>query len=110
MLEQIAPWITPAIVLVVFAWLLKDNRDLRRDMREDLSRLRRDMREDLNDLRRDLTARLDGLDERLRAVETGLAELRGRLDGMDGQFAFLRDYITGENVRGRRPTEAGADE
>ena len=99
MLEQIAPWITPAIVLVVFAWLFKDNRDLRRDMREDLS-----------GLRRDLTARLDGLDERLRAVETGLAELRGRLDGMDGQFAFLRDYITGENVRGHRPTEAGADE
>ena len=93
------PWITPAIVLVVFAWLLKDNRDLRRDMREDL-----------RDLCRDLTTRLDGLDERLRAVETGLAELRGRFDGFDGQFAFLRDYITGETVRGQRPTEAGADE
>ena len=51
-------------------------------------------------MRRDLTARLDGLDTRLRAVETGLADLRGRLDGMDGQFAFLREYITGENVRG----------
>ena len=99
MLDQLAPWITPAIVLVVFAWLLKDNRDLRRDMREDL-----------RDLCRDLTTRLDGLDERLRAVETGLAELRGRFDGFDGQFAFLRDYITGETVRGQRPTEAGADE
>ena len=42
--------------------------------------------------------------------ETGLAELRGRFDGFDGQFAFLRDYITGETVRGQRPTEAGADE
>ena len=88
MLEQISPWITPAIVLALFIWL----------------------RSDIRDLRRDLTARLDGLDERLRAVETGLAELRGRLDGMDGQFAFLREYITGENVRGQRPTEAGADE
>ena len=88
MLEQISPWITPAIVLALFIWL----------------------RSDIRDLRRDLTARLDGLDGRLRAVETGLAELRGRLDGMDGQFAFLREYITGENVRGQRPTEAGADE
>ena len=88
MLEQISPWITPAIVLALFIWL----------------------RSDIRDLRRDLTARLDGLDARLRAVETGLAELRGRLDGMDGQFAFLREYITGENVRGQRPTEAGADE
>ncbi len=88
MLEQISPWITPAIVLALFIWL----------------------RFDIRDLRRDLTARLDGLDGRLRAVETGLAELRGRLDGMDGQFAFLRKYITGENLRGQRPTEAGADE
>ena len=88
MLEQISPWITPAIVLALFIWLLKDNRDLRRDMREDLREIRRD----------------------LKAVETGLAEVRGRLDGMDGQFAFLRDYITGENVRGQRPTEAGAVE
>ena len=41
-----------------------------------------------------------------RTLETGLADLRGRLDGMDRQFAFLREYITGENVRGQRPTEA----
>ena len=88
MLEQISPWITPVIVLALFIRL----------------------RFDIRDLRRDLTARLGGLDERLRAVETGLAELRGRLDGMDGQFAFLREYITGGNVRGQRPTEAGADE
>ena len=106
MLEQISPWITPAIVLVGFAWLLKDNRDLRRDMREDL----RDLCLDLTARLDGLTTRLDGLDERLRAVETGLAELRGRFDGFDGQFAFLRDYITGETVRGQRPTEAGADE
>ncbi len=33
-----------------------------------------------------------------------------RRSTIDGQFAFLRDYITGENVRGQRPTEAGADE
>ena len=58
-------------------------------------------------MRRDLTARLDGLDTRLRSVETGLAEMRGRLDGMDRQFAFLREYITGENVREQRPTGAG---
>ncbi len=95
MLEQIAPWITLAIVLVVFAWLLKDNRDLRRDMGEDQS-----------GLRRGLTARLDGLDERIQAAETGLAELRGRPDGMDSQFAFLRDTSPARTSAGaglRRP-------
>ena len=85
MLEQISPWITPAIVLALFVWLRSDIRDLRRELGE-----------------------MDADD--LKAVETGLAELRGRFDGIDGQFAFLRDYITGENVRGQRPTEAGADE
>ena len=84
MLDQLAPWITPAIVLALFVWLRSDIRDLRHE---------------LGEMRRDL-----------KAVETGLAELRGRFDGIDGQFAFLRDYITGENVRGQRPTEAGADE
>ena len=59
MLDQVAPWITPAIVLVVFAWLLKDKRHL--------------------------TSRLDALDEWLRAVEGGLTELRGRFDGIVGQ-------------------------
>jgi len=81
----------------------------------------------VDDLRRDLTARIDGLDARLRAVESGQAELRGRFDGMEGRFggmegrfggiegrfdsmegrfdgiegqlAFLRDYITGRNTR-----------
>ena len=101
MLEQVTPWITPAIVLALFVWLRSDIRDLRREMSE---------------TRRDLTSRMDGLssrmdsfDERLRALETGLAELRGRFDGIEGQLAFLRDYITGRNERAAA-TEAGADE
>lgn len=45
--------------------------------------------------------RMDGIDERLRAVETALAEVKG-------QFAIVRDYISGRNARGQGPTEAGA--
>ena len=88
MLEHIAPWIAPTVVLALFVWLRSNIRGLRREMHE---------------MRRDL-------DARLRAVETGLAEPRGRFDGINGQLAFLRDYITGENVRGQRPTAADADE
>ena len=65
-----------------------------------------EIRRDTGELRKDIA----GLDTRLRAVETGLAELRGRFDGMDGQFAFLRDYITGRNERAGEPVESGADE
>ncbi len=40
--------------------------------------------------------RLDGFDERLRSLEAGLAELRG-------EMRFMRDYITGRNVRNEAP-------
>ena len=56
----------------------------------------------LNGLR-GVNTRLDGFDERLRAVETGLAEVKG-------QLTIVRDYISGRNERGRGPAEAGADD
>lgn len=65
-----------------------------------------EIRRDTGELRKDIA----GLDTRLRAVETGLAELRERFDGMDGQLAFLRDYITGRNERTGEPVESGAGE
>ncbi len=40
--------------------------------------------------------RLDGFDQRLRSLEAGLAELRG-------EMRFMRDYITGRNVRNEAP-------
>lgn len=50
---------------------------------------------------RGVNTRLDGFDERLRAVETGIAEVKG-------QLTIVRDYISGRNARGQGPTEAGA--
>lgn len=81
-MQDLAPWITPALIVALFLWLRADIRDLRRDLSARMDGLDR---------------RFDGLEERLRAVETGLAELRGRFDGIDGQLAFLRDYILRRN-------------
>ena len=53
----------------------------------------------LNGLR-SVNSRLDGFDQRLRAVETGLAEVKG-------QLTIIRDYISGRNERGKGPAEAG---
>ncbi len=50
---DLTPWITPAILLGMFAWLRSDIRELRTDIRE--------------------------LRERLRAVEQDLAEVKGKL-------------------------------
>ena len=50
---DLAPWITPAILLGVFAWLRSDIRDVRE--------------------------RVDRMDDRFRGVEQELAEMKGKL-------------------------------
>ena len=76
MIEQLDPWITAVILIALFVWLWADMRDMRSN----------------------LSSRLDGLDARLRAVETGFADVKGEL-------TIVRDYIAGRNVRGQKPTE-----
>lgn len=50
---DLAPWITPAVLLGVFAWLRFDIRELR--------------------------DRMDRFDDRLRGVEQDLSEMKGKL-------------------------------
>ena len=62
-----------------------------------------DKRMDRLDKRMDgLDKRMDGLDERLRAVEAGVAEIKG-------QLTIVRDYIAGRNVRPDDPPAAPAE-
>ena len=81
-----APWITPAIVLGVFAWLRSDIREIRTDMRE----LRTDIRE--------VRERMDRFDERFRTVEQDLAEMKGKL-------TFIENYILRRNDAAPEPAE-----
>ncbi|MDE0410167.1 MAG: hypothetical protein OXN81_20170 [Alphaproteobacteria bacterium] len=76
---DLAPWITPAILLGVFAWLRSDMRELRTDMRE-------------------LRERMDRFDERFRAVEQDLAEMKGKL-------TFIENYILRRNEPAADPAE-----
>ncbi len=76
---DLAPWITPAIVLGVFAWLRSDIREIRADMRE-------------------LRERMDRFDGRFRAVEQDLAEMKGKL-------TFIENYILGRNKPAADPAE-----
>ena len=83
---DLASWITPAILLGVFAWLRSDIRELRTDMRE----LRTDMRE--------LRERMDRMDDRLRGVEQDFAEMKGKL-------TFIENYILRRNEPAPDPAE-----
>ena len=64
-----APWITPAVVLGVFAWLRSDIRELR--------------------------DRMDRFDDRLRGVEQDLAEMKGKLTFI-GNYILRRNELSPE--------------
>ena len=120
MMEDLTPWITPALLVGLFAWLRADIRRtedrLRADMRAGEDRLRSEigstedrLRSEMNDMRADfrgqiegLDGRIEGLDGRLRAVEEGLAELRG-------QIGFIQDYILRRNAPVDEPPAAPAE-
>ena len=64
-----APWITPAVVLGVFAWLRSDIRELR--------------------------DRMDRFDDRLRGVEQDLAEMKGKLTFIEN-YILRRNELSPE--------------
>ena len=76
---DLVPWITPAVLLGVFAWLRSDIRELRTDIRE-------------------LRERMDRFEERFRAVEQDLAEMKGKL-------TFIETYILRRNELAPVPAE-----
>ncbi len=88
MLEDIAPWTTPALLVGLFAWLRADIRGM-----EDR------FRSGMNDMRSEMQGRIKGLDGRLRAVKADLAELRGRV-------SFIQDCILRRNAPLEEPAAA----
>ena len=120
MLEQIAPWITPALLVGLFAWLRQDVHRLRRELRGTESELRQEiggteerLRREMGEMRREVNARIDDLDARmnarmdgfygrLRALEASHAELKGMLMG---KLTFIENYILRRNEPGEAPAE-----
>ena len=73
---DIAPWASPALILVLFAWL-----------RSDLGR-----RIDQIDKRMDrLETRIDALHERLRSLETVVAAMAAKVDLLEHYFLRRND-------------------
>ena len=72
-MEALTPWLTPALVVALFAWL----------------------RHDMSELRRDVNKRFDDVNKRFDAVIREMADLRermARLEGsLDGFLAGRRD-------------------
>ncbi len=120
---QISPWLTPVVLLTVLGLMwrsmlrLEDRLSKRIDdtnKRIDDTNRRIDetaaalvkriddttaaLVKRIDDTTAALGARIDGIDNRLRALETGQAEIKGKLD-------FVEAYILGRNAPGTAPAE-----
>ena len=120
--SDLAPWITPAILLAVFAWLRSDIRrsELRRNARMDEMGKRLDQRMDemgkrmdemgkrldqrMDEMGKRLDQRMDRIEARMDRIEARLDRVEERLGGVEtglaearGQLAFVERYILGRN-------------
>ena len=81
-METIAPWLTPALVLALFAWLLRDLRYLRKELHAEI-----------RDFRKAVDTRFDGITRDIGDLRERMAKLEGTLEGF---------------VAGRRDRDAAA--
>ena len=65
-MEALTPWLTPALLIALFAWLRADIREQRRDLAA---------------LARDMTKRFDEVSRELADLRERMAKLEGSLDG-----------------------------
>ena len=92
---ELSPWITPALLIGLFAWMRIDIRDLRRD----LNALRTDMNERFDNANDSMSKRFDNVNDsmnkRFDNVNGELAdqhERMAKLEGaLEGFLAGLRD-------------------
>ena len=81
---ELSPWITPALLIGLFAWMRIDIRDLRRD----LNALRTDMNKRFDNVNDSMSKRFDNVTGELADQRERMAKLEGALEGF---LAGLRD-------------------
>lgn len=84
---ELSPWITPALLIGLFAWMRIDIRDLRRD----LHALRTDMNMRFDNVNDSMSKRFDNVNGELADQRERMAKLEGALEGF---LAGLRDRNT----------------
>ncbi len=87
---DISPWITPALLIGLFAWMRMDLRDLRRD----LNALRADMNKRFDSVNDSMNKRFDSVNDsmnkRFDSVNDGMNK---RFDNLNGELADQRERM-----------------
>jgi len=78
-MEQLIPWLTPALILGLFGWL-----------RSDIRNLRQDVNRRIDDLKADVSQRFDGTNRRLDNLNT---EMNQRCDQINRELGENRERM-----------------
>ena len=109
-MEALIPWLTPALIVALAAWLRSDLRDTRqetRDMRRELngridgvnSRIdgvSKDVNRRIDVLAAEMSKRFDEVNQRFDGVSRELAEQRERMAKLEGS---LEGFLAGRRDR-----------
>ena len=102
-MEQLQPWITPALVLGLFAWVrfmfrdLKDNMNGRiDDLKTDTTKQIGDLKTEMNNLNRRFDSLTSEMNRRFDEVNRELADNRERMAKLEGS---LEGFLAGRRDR-----------
>ena len=91
-MEAIAPWLTPALLVALFAWLRLDIRELRRNLNLRIDRTEKR----IDDLAKDFGKRFDDINKRFDDINRELADQRERMAKLEGS---LEGFLAGRRDR-----------
>ena len=84
-MDAVTPWLTPALLIALFAWL-----------RFDIRAQRRELNGRIDTLIGDVNKRFDGVDKRFDQVNREFADLRERMAKLEGS---LEGFLAGRRDR-----------
>ena len=79
-MDAVAPWITPALLVALFAWLRLDMREQRREVRDEIRGLNKRF-DDVNERFDEMNTRFDQVQRELGDLRERMAKLEGSLEG-----------------------------
>ena len=95
-MEQLIPWVTPALILGLFGWLRSDIRNLRQDVNKRVDDVKNDVSKNIDGLKTEVNRRFDEMNQRFDQVNRELGENRERMAKLEGA---LEGFLAGRRDR-----------
>ena len=91
-MDAVTPWLTPALLVALFARLRLDIRELRRDLNQRIDKTEKR----IDDLAKDINKRFDDVNKRFDNINRELADQRERMAKLEGS---LEGFLAGRRDR-----------